>query len=570
MNGHDHDLAVQQGAAIQTIRHELRTPVNHIIGFSEMLLEEVSDLDLPKHYNTLHHVVVAGRQILTAITEILAGSDIAVRNSDLCALHSRIVPYLREISQICATLLAFAESEDRTQFAIDLHKILAAVNQLDQLSSGAISTSDASRPVSTGSDVSEGTPAAQIGGHLLLVDDNDMNRDMFSRRLERLGYRVTEAVDGRPALDAMRAMSFDLVLLDIMMPDMDGYAMLREMQTDAELSRVPVIVLSALDDMASVVQAIELGADDYLPKPCDPVLLKARIGACLFKRHLREMEVQYLKRIEYEKRRADDLLHVVIPIGVALSVEKDFNQLLERIVTEAQTLCNADGATLYLRTEDDKLRFMIVRTRSLDIAMGGISGKDIPFPPLRLYDDQNRTPQRNYVVAQTALTGETINIADAYAATGYDFSGTRDFDLRTGYRSTSLINIPLKDGFDRVVGVLQLINAQDETGNVIPFDEVSVQMLQSLGTLAAAALTAYTREQQLRQEISELRIEIDMVKKQREVEQITQSSYFGQLQERARQIRGHAAASETTDGEGVHRRDRGIELQKKVYTINGQ
>ncbi len=572
VSGHYSDAARQQGGAMQTIRHELRTPVNHIIGFSEMLLEEASDLDAPACYDDLHHVVMAGRQILAAITEILAGSDIAVRDSDLRALHGRIAPYLGEIGVVCAELITVAEAESHPQFVADLHKIAAAARQLDRLASGdlvipeVLVTADSSA-------ILGGDEAGYLGGHLLLVDDNDMNRDMFSRRLERLGYRVTEAVDGRPALDAMRAIPFDLVLLDIMMPGMDGYAVLREMQADSVLSRVPVIVLSALDDMVSVVQAIELGADDYLPKPCDPVLLKARIGACLFKRHLREMEVRYLKRIEHEKRRADDLLHVVIPIGVALSTEKDFNQLLERIVIEAQQLCNADGATLYLRTEDNKLRFMIVRTRSLNIMMGGASGKDIPFPPLRLYDEQTGAPQHNYVVAHTALTGHAINIADAYDTVGYDFSGTRNFDAHTGYRSTSMLNIPLKDGFGRVTGVLQMINAQDDAGTVIAFDEVSAQMLESLGTLAAAALAAYVREQALRQEITELRIEIDVVKKQREVEQITQSSYFGQLQERARQIRGAASASTSAGGRlaaGPSRRDQGTELRKQVYTISGQ
>ncbi|MBX0330121.1 alpha/beta fold hydrolase [Oscillochloris sp. ZM17-4] len=559
---------------MQTVRHELRTPVNHIIGFSEMLLEEASDLELPAHYGALQRVVDAGRQILAAITEILAGSGVAVRQSDLLALHSRITPYLGEITMVCAELIRIAEGEGRPQFAVDLRKIAGAADQLAQIASGATPLSTAPPLAEAQAEVA-GRGPEQIGGSLLLVDDNDMNRDMFSRRLERLGYAITEARDGRPALDAMRATHFDLVLLDIMMPDMDGYAVLREMQADPELRHVPVIVLSALDDMASVVQAIELGADDYLPKPCDSVLLNARIGACLFKHHVRDMEVQYLRRIEHEKRRADDLLNIVIPIGVALSVEKDFNQLLERIVTEAQQLCNADGATLYLRTGDERLRFMIVRTRSLNIAMGGASSKDIPFPPLRLYDEHSGAPQHNYVVAHSALTGETINIVDAYNTEDYDFSGTRDFDTRTGYRSTSMLTIPLKDGFGRVAGVLQLINAQDEAGTVIAFDEFSAQMLRSLGTLAAAALAAYTREQELRQEISELRIEIDLVKKQREVEQITQSSYFGQLQERARQLRGTAAAAESSDatahtGNQRRDRDRGSELQKKVYTIGGQ
>ncbi|MEI8167379.1 MAG: alpha/beta fold hydrolase, partial [Chloroflexales bacterium] len=339
---------------------------------------------------------------------------------------------------------------------------------------------------------------------------------------------------------------------------------LEALKADPALQRIAVIVLSALNDMSSIVRAVELGADDYLPKPFNPVLLKARIGACLFKKRLHDMEVDYLKRIEDEKRRADDLLNVVIPIGVALSVEKDFNRLLEKIVIEAQELCNADGGSLYLRTDDHKLRFVIVRNRSLNIAMGGISGKDIPFPPLRLYDEQSGTPLFNYVVTHAALEGQTINIADAYDEDGYDFSGTRDFDTRTGYRTTSVLNIPLKDGHARVIGVLQLINAQDATGQVIPFDDVAAQMLESLGALAAAALAAYAREQQLKQEIADLRIEIDQAKKRREVDQIVSSPYFAGLQEKAQALRSGTAKADAKS----ERRDSPPE--RRVFNVDGQ
>ncbi|NTV65059.1 MAG: response regulator, partial [Oscillochloris sp.] len=238
MNGQEIPT-VHHGALMQTIRHELRTPVNHIIGFSEMLLEEAADLSLPADYDVLQHVVVAGRQILMAISEILAGSDIVVRESDLVALHSRIAPALSQITQVCSDLVILAEREERGQFAADLRKIKAAAAQLDLLSSGALASAEPPRMVSAPPPADP--PPAELSGHLLLVDDNDMNRDMLSRRLERLGYQVTQAADGRPALDAMRAIPFALVLLDIMMPGMDGYAVLREMKADLELSRIPEI-----------------------------------------------------------------------------------------------------------------------------------------------------------------------------------------------------------------------------------------------------------------------------------------------------------------------------------------
>jgi pimeloyl-ACP methyl ester carboxylesterase len=275
---------------------------------------------------------------------------------------------------------------------------------------------------------------------------------------------------------------------------------------------------------------------------------------------LRELELSYLRRIEAERRRVEALLHGIIPLGVALSVEKDFNQLLERIVIEAQELCRADGGTLYLR-EQEQLRFVIARNRSLKLAMGGVTGKDIPFAPLRLYDEQSGAPLFNYVVTHAALESKTILIADAYAAEGYDFSGTREFDARTGYRTTSVLNIPLKDGLDQVIGVLQLINALDEQGQVTSFDPLVAQMLESLGALAASALSAYVREQQLREEIAELRIEIDQARKQREVAAITSTPYFTELQEKARAMRG--AASGPTPR-------RATTVERRVLSVSGQ
>ena len=403
-------------------------------------------------------------------------------------------------------------------------------------------------------DSTEGTPATPpsaaappppAGEAILVVAANTPDYDLLARQIELMGYTPHHAASRPQALEQLHARSFDLVLLDLVMPDLDGLGVLTALKADPALQRISVIVLSVLADMTNIVRAVELGADDYLLKPFDPVLLKARIGACLFKKGLRDLEVDYLQRIKDEKRRADDLLHVVIPLGIALTVEKDFNHLLEKIVLEAQALCNADGGTLYLRTEDNQLRFVIVRNRSLNIAMGGVNGKDIPFPPLHLYDEQSGAPLFNYVVTHAALEGKTINIVDAYNAVGYDFSGTRDFDRGTGYRTMSVLNIPLKDGNGQIIGVLQLINAQDATGQVIAFDAVAAQMLESLGALAAAALAAYVREQQLKQEIAELRIEINQVRKRQEVDQIVSTPYFANLREKAQAIRSGAALAQS-------------------------
>jgi two-component system cell cycle response regulator len=132
---------------------------------------------------------------------------------------------------------------------------------------------------------------------ILVVEDNDANRAMLCRRLNKHGYLTTEAADGRQALDAVAKERFDLVLCDIMMPVVDGFAVLRAMKADAERAAIPIIMVSAVDEMASVVRCIEMGAEDYLQKPYDPVLLLARVNACLDKRRLRDQETEYLRAV---------------------------------------------------------------------------------------------------------------------------------------------------------------------------------------------------------------------------------------------------------------------------------
>lgn len=228
------------------------------------------------------------------------------------------------------------------------------------------------------------------------------------------------------------------------------------------------------------------------------------------------------------------LLNKVIPIGVSLSAEKDFNRLLESLVVEAQTFTNADAGTLYL-VEDDKLRFVILRNTSLNMKMGGTSGSPITFYPVRLYNDDG-SENRSNVVSYAALTHQRINIADAYEAEGFDFSGTKAFDEKTKYRSKSFLTIPLDNKEGRVIGVLQLINAKDpKTGEIAPFKDDNV--LEALILLATAALDGYIREAALRSEIAKLRIEIDHSRRAKQVEEITDTNFFRDLKTRAQEMR---------------------------------
>jgi len=182
-------------------------------------------------------------------------------------------------------------------------------------------------------------------------------------------------------------------------------------------------------------------------------------------------------------------LDQLVEIGVALSSERDINKLLESILVAAKSITNADGGTLYRMQEGRELKFEIVRNDSLGIAMGGTSTVPIPFPPVQLFDEQGR-PVHSMVAAYAVHHDCAVNIADAYTEEGFDFSGTKQFDEKTGYRSRSFLTIPIKNHENEIIGVLQLINCKDRaSGAVKPFSEADQRLAASLASQAAIALT---------------------------------------------------------------------------------
>ena len=176
-------------------------------------------------------------------------------------------------------------------------------------------------------------------------------------------------------------------------------------------------------------------------------------------------------------------------IGIALSGEKDINRLLEVILLAAVRITHCDAGTLYSVGEDQALHFEIVRTQSLGIALGGTTGKPVPFPAVPLNDPSGQ-PNNSNVVAYAVLHDTTVNIADAYSEQGFDFAGTRKFDSANHYRSKSFLTVPMKNHEGKIIAVLQLINALDKaSGEITPFSRPDQHLVESLASQAAIALT---------------------------------------------------------------------------------
>ena len=193
--------------------------------------------------------------------------------------------------------------------------------------------------------------------------------------------------------------------------------------------------------------------------------------------------------IEEKCKFLEERIRRLNEIGIALSTEKDTDKLFELILEEAKNITNADGRTLYMVDDKGNLKFEIMRNDSMNTVMGGTSGFDIPYPPVNKYFDDGE-PNLSNVSAYAAITGETINIEDAYEEKGYDFSGAKAYDKSSGYRSKSFLTMPLKNHENEIIGVMQLINATDKnTGEVISFTPEVQEQVESIASQGAVALT---------------------------------------------------------------------------------
>ncbi len=294
-------------ALTSTARHDLRTPINAIIGYGEILLEDLDAEPKPVHPEASHDlkkIVASAQRLLNLIDDLFR-----LKKSEPSGLKKPEEPKIKK-DTVPTAWPQTADSSKTTH-------------------SGA----EAQPAVTSEEDNSTTQPSS-----LLVVDDREANRDLFKRGLDKKGYHVETAENGLEAMKMIRAKDFDLVLLDVMMPEMDGFQVLDILKKDPELYRIPVIMTSALDEIESVVRCIEMGAVDYLQKPVKQVILNAKISATLDRKRLQDKEREYTKKLQEEQKKSEKLLLNILPKPIADRLKKDEDKIIADDFPDATVL----------------------------------------------------------------------------------------------------------------------------------------------------------------------------------------------------------------------------------------
>ncbi len=351
------------GNRLAHIRHELRTPLNAIIGYGGMLAEEAEDDGLPATtIGDLRGIEGAGRELLRHVAtwtgEELQGPQTSLEHR-LQSLSAASADELQLVSTLCDRVMGASADESLAHLMPDLQRISSAATAFGllvlQFSAGdgqAVELGAAETSATLDSLVQP--LKSDLTGSILVVDDSESNLDLLSRRLTRDGHRVTTASSGVAALEEMKRQVFDVVMLDLLMPGLSGYDVLTRIRADDSLRPTSVIMLSALDDTTAIVRCIAAGAEDYLPKPVNPVLLTARLNAALEKKQLRDKELLYLRRLREEKQRSDDLLHVIFPDGALAELKATGTVAPKRVENVAVLFADVVGFTEFCDGNDPK------------------------------------------------------------------------------------------------------------------------------------------------------------------------------------------------------------------------
>lgn len=354
------------------LRHELRTPINAIIGYSEMLLEEVEETNQDREClgEELEQIRECGVQLLASINTFLNPPSLSHKQLKLQEiltdreLQAKLQEPTQRVISYCQKLIPAVE----TNFVADLAKINQAANRLlteidNMVNFNSVDLSLPQPEKIVGTQLERGSIAYQLAPQsqtnldqldieadpeclkidqtiskssstlstILVVDDNEINRDLLSRQIEAQGYQAVTAADGKQAIAMIQTGDYDLILLDIIMPELDGYEVLKWIR-NSYWRYIPTIMISALDEMDSVIRCIEMGAEDYLAKPFNPVFLKARIGACLEQKRLRDQESLYLAQLAEANEKIISLNSRLEAENTRLSAELEITKRLQMML----------------------------------------------------------------------------------------------------------------------------------------------------------------------------------------------------------------------------------------------
>jgi class 3 adenylate cyclase len=326
------DGAFEQRARLSVVWQDLVTPVRAMAGYQELIVEQARALGLVDVLPYFEKVLASAGILAglvdgllapeaqsSADAEALAGMQARLRH-DLRTPLNAIIGY----SEMAEEDLAGSTGTDA--LLADIARLLAEARSLLGRIDAIVDFSRTGAAEAAGGDAGavvagllrtlRSAPDALRStevGRILVVDDNESNRDLLERRLVHEGHAVVTVESGRKALEALAASGFDLVLLDLLMPDMNGLETLQRMKADEQLHGIPVIMISGLSETEAVMRCIEAGAEDYLPKPFNLVLLRARINACLERMRWRQREQRYLAELKIEKEKSEALLRNILP-----------------------------------------------------------------------------------------------------------------------------------------------------------------------------------------------------------------------------------------------------------------
>jgi serine phosphatase RsbU (regulator of sigma subunit) len=359
-----------QSSLLAHLRHELRTPINAIVGYSEMLLEDIEDIKTEVDREgifELEQIRDSGRQLLSLVNTLLNSTqleDLEFNLEELISnttVQTKLQTPTKVAINFCQQLLTTAKLTP--DFLADIQKINQAAERLlmmteDLMSISQISTTHLESQsdshlisqeilqnaiakiavVNDFPDPNVTTEAELIAlatplepSTILVVDDNQSNLDLLSWQIKAQKHQVVTANNGKDALEKIATGNYDLILLDILMPEINGYQVLQYLR-NSQWRHIPIIMISALDEIDSVVKCIEMGAEDYLPKPFNPTLLKARINACLEKKRLRDREFLFLSQLTQANQQITHLNERLKAENNRLSAELEITQRLQTML----------------------------------------------------------------------------------------------------------------------------------------------------------------------------------------------------------------------------------------------